>query len=265
MTGACFVVAFGHGSAPITVSQESAADLRDLVHNACEAKTPRFKPRVRASVAPGGVMLALYDAEPKRTIELCEAVAAQLEHQARNHTTPLPVCAAITHGYLRQVDVLGFSSNFEGWPAIAAARVVAKLAPGECAIEQSVWGFTDLAAQYSTVRNVEGKAHDAPFQVRIHQWLRFPTPRLRPAEEPVTDAQPPLPYTEVAQQARQRITELLADPECPPYAPRSSARGKPPRRCWCLPSPPPSWRPCSACKTLLPDAWPVWSARSRLT
>jgi hypothetical protein len=217
MTGKCFVVAFGHGqvSAQLVSPQEASERLRNLVDTACKAKGSRFTRNTRVSVAPGGVMFALRDDELSRTLELCQAVAAQLEHQARTHTTLLPVCAAITYGHLRQVDVLGFSSNFEGWPAIAAARVVAKLAPGECAIEQSVWQFSSVLRDCSAAQPVEGKAHDKPFQIRIHQRIKFPVTShaqtlLMPPVPPQEPPPPQLtPYEEFTRTVRQRLHDIL--------------------------------------------------------
>ena len=82
-------------------------------------------------------MYALPDGNPDRVVELCQAVAGQLEHQASTQHVMPAVCAVITHGLLRSLDVLGLSTNFEGWPAIAAARVLAKLSPGVLAVEES--------------------------------------------------------------------------------------------------------------------------------
>lgn len=218
MSGACFVVAFGHGTASerLVSPQAVAEALRHLVDTACKAKGQRFARHVYTSVAPGGVMLAFRDDAPDRVIELCQAVAAQLEHQAKTHLALPPVCAAITHGPLRQVDVLGFSSNFEGWPAIAAARVVAKLAPGELALEQSVWEFASLVRHCADAKPVQGKPHDKPFDVRIHQDIRFPTTTLQELSSPATAAPasiaPLPPYVALAQQARERIASWLQDP-----------------------------------------------------
>lgn len=218
MTSTCFVVAFGHGtdSEHSESPRDMAEALRNLVETACKAKGRRFSTKSSVSVAPGGVMFALADDEPDRAVELCQAVMAQLEHQATTHQALPPVCAAITHGSLRQVDVLGFSSNFEGWPAIAAARVVAKLEPGELAIEQSVWEFASVLRDCGDPKPIPGKAHDTPFQVRIHRRIQFPT-TLRsmepqtPAQDTPDSIQLP-PYAELAQKARERIAALLQDP-----------------------------------------------------
>ena len=65
MTGACFVVVFGHGQASehLESLQETAETLRNLVDTACQAKVPRFEDQISVSVAPGGVMFALADDE----------------------------------------------------------------------------------------------------------------------------------------------------------------------------------------------------------
>lgn len=216
MNGTCFVVAFGHGKASgdIASPQEAAEDLRRLVDMACQGAVLHFDDQICTSVAPGGVMFALRDDEPTRALALCQAVAALLEQQARTHLTLPPVCAAITFGPLRQVDVLGFSSNFEGRAAIAAARVVAKLAPGACAIEQSLWDFTSLVRACSAPQDVEGKAHDKTFQVRIHRDIRFPTESLLQESRAEAPEMPSLPpYAAAAQEARERIAALLDDPK----------------------------------------------------
>lgn len=212
MTSTCFVVAFGHGtdSEHSESPRDMAEALRNLVETACKAKGRRFSTQSSVSVAPGGVMFALADDEPDRAVELCQAVMAQLEHQATTHQALPPVCAAITHGSLRQVDVLGFSSNFEGWPAIAAARVVAKLEPGELAIEQSVWEFASVLRDCGDPKPIPGKAHDTPFQVRIHRRIQFPTTVATAGAAAAAAASRQLaPYEAFAQTVRQQIHAIL--------------------------------------------------------
>src|SRR5262245_17542252 len=124
-----FLVAFGHGQgAPLTPKTSEA--LRFLIDDASGVTFGRFPNDVKTSVAPGGVMLAFPDADPRRAVHLCAAVQSQLEHAVRTQDTVIPVCAVLTGGELREVNVLGYSSNFEGFPAIAAARILAKLPTG---------------------------------------------------------------------------------------------------------------------------------------
>ncbi|MGE3536066.1 MAG: hypothetical protein AB7N91_01370 [Candidatus Tectimicrobiota bacterium] len=218
MTGAYFVVVFGHGTASkhLEAPQEAAEYLRRLVGTAWQAKAARFQDRVRVSIAPGGVMVAFQDSQPDRAVELCEAVVAQLQHQSTTHLALPPVCAAITHGYMRQIDDPDFGSNFEGSPAIAAARVMAKLAPGECAVERSVWEFSTLLNRCHTAKTVDGKAHDKPFHICIHQHIQFPTQVHSPAFPHAVPAEPPpvrlTPTPEFTQTVRQRLRDILQRP-----------------------------------------------------
>ena len=109
-----FIVAFGHGKdALLTASpQQAASALRSLIDVACSATFGRFPDDVLTSVAPGGVMLAFPDGNPARVEQLCEAVVGQLTHAQATQAAVLPVCAVITHGLMRSVDVLGYHTNF---------------------------------------------------------------------------------------------------------------------------------------------------------
>ena len=176
-----FLVAFGHGQGP-SLTMESPARtseaLRFLIDDACDASFGRFPNDVMTSVAPGGVMLAFPDAEPVRALHLCSAVQGQLQHAVNTHDTIVPVCAVLTGGELREVNVLGYSSNFEGPPAIAAARILAKLPTGLFAVEQAVWDFRYLGRQLGAPETLEGKHRGEAFSVRVHQQITFPDLRL---------------------------------------------------------------------------------------
>lgn len=220
MADMSFVVAFAQKSTSETSQSalESATHLRNLLDTALNGKPKSFTRKLSVSVAPGGVMFALPDTNPDRAVELCQAVARQLEHQARTHHVIPAVCAVITYGWLRPLSVLGLSANFEGWPAIAAARVLAKLSPGECAVEQSVWAFTTLQGQCGDAKVLPGKSHDAEaFHVRMHRHIQFPTPSEArtvaatpsPAELPSVSLSP---YEEFAHEVKERIQTVLQEP-----------------------------------------------------
>jgi len=214
MADFAFVVAFAHkGESEIGGSpQAMAAHLRNLLDTALKATPRTFSNNISVSVAPGGVMFALRDSNPDRAVALCQAVAGQLEHQAGTQHGMPAVCAVITHGLLRSLDVLGLSTNFEGWPAIAAARVLAKLSPGELAVEESAWNFTALREQCGDARTLPGKSHDAEaFHVCIHKRIHFPTP----AEKPLAEELKPLhisSHGEFAQKVKDQIGTRLRDP-----------------------------------------------------
>jgi hypothetical protein len=220
-----FVLAFAHkgGGGAGSTQHEMAQNLRNLLDTALKGKPRLFSRQLSVSVAPGGVMFALLDDEPKRALELCEAVASQLQVQVQNRHVAPAMCAVITHGLLRDLDVLGCSANFEGWPAIAAARVLAKLSPGELAVEASAAeAFSALCDQCGEVMELPGKAHDVePFQVRLHRRIRFPTPpRVRPAanglpaeaKAEVSVSVPLASYEAVAQDVKARIRHILDEP-----------------------------------------------------
>ncbi len=185
-----FLVGFGHGKdAALTAPlQETAANLRSLLDTACAATFGGFPADVQASVAPGGVMLAFPDTNPDRVVQLCEAVVSQLDHDRMTGTTILPVCAVITHGLLRPVDVLGYHTNFEGRPAIAAARILAALPPGYLAVGDSAWQFPYLAQYLGEEQRLPGKHAVEAFSVRLHQRVRFPV--TSPPKPPTTIPNP---------------------------------------------------------------------------
>ena len=173
-----FIVAFGHGKDALLTAplQQATAALRSLLDAACSATFGRFPDDVLTSVAPGGVMLAFPDGNPAREEQLCEAVVSQLAHAQATQATVLPICAVITHGPMRSVDVLGYHTNFEGRPAIAAARILAELSSGWLAVGKSAWQFTALAQHLGEDQRLPGKHEGEAFSVRLHQRVRFPTP-----------------------------------------------------------------------------------------
>jgi hypothetical protein len=176
-----FLVAFGHGqgASPTMPPAKASEALRFLIDDACDASFGSFPDDVKTSVAPGGVMLAFPDAEPMRPLYLCTAVQSQLQHAVRTRDTVIPVCAVLTGGELREVNVLGYSSNFEGPPAIAAARILAKLPTGLFAVEQTVWDFRLLGRHLGEPETLAGKHRGEEFSIRVHRQITFPDLRNR--------------------------------------------------------------------------------------
>ena len=181
-----FVVTFGHGvGAPLTIPPEEAAEeLRFLIDKALAAHDWSAAQDLIVSVAPNGVMLAVPDQTPERAIRLAEAVQAQLQHAERRGGSVIPIAAVITFGPMRSVDVLGNSSNFEGRPAIAAARILARLKPGLLAVDASAWVFPTLARDLAEPEERDGKHPGEKFLTRIHRTISFPVPAGVPSGPP---------------------------------------------------------------------------------
>ncbi len=81
---------------------------------------------------------------------------------------------------MKTVDVLGFSSNFEGLPAITVARILAKLEAGVFAIHESVWAFPLLESACLSPLTIDGKHPGEAFRVRYHRDISFPRPSPPP-------------------------------------------------------------------------------------
>ena len=190
-----FVVVFGHGKNAVLTEppQQTAETLRNLIDIACNATFERFPDRVVTSVAPGGVMLAFPDDNPARAEQLCEAVMVQLTHAEETQSTVPPVCAVITHGPMRSVDVFKDQTNFEGPPAIAAARILAELSSGCLAVEESVWKFKTLFQHLGEKQRLTGKHEGEAFSVRIHKHIRFSIP-IRDSPVPPSITIAPVSY-----------------------------------------------------------------------
>lgn len=173
-----FVVAFGSGvGAPLTIPPEEAAEeLRFLIDKALAAHDWSAAQDLIVSVAPNGVMLAVPDQTPERAIRLAEAVQAQLQHAERRGGPVIPVAAVIMLGPMRSVSVLGYSSNFEGRPAIAAARILARLESGLLAVDESASPFPTLARDLAEPEERTGKHPGETFSTRVHRKIRFPLP-----------------------------------------------------------------------------------------
>jgi hypothetical protein len=116
---------------------------------------------------------------------------------------------------MRPVDVLGYATNFEGQPAIAAARILARLSAGQMAIAQSVGRFTSLDRHLGPVTTLPGKHDGESFQVRFHQQIRFPiVSRGSPPE--AGGAPAAMSYETFTHKVKQEIRALLQDPRLHP-------------------------------------------------
>src|SRR5215813_442819 len=102
----------------------------------------------------------------------------QTSSHMRTHTRLLPVCAVLTHGLMRQVQapILSHAANFEGRPAIAAARILARLEAGQMAVEvgRPEGEFDQLTRHLQgPVRRLPGEHPDEEFQVRFYKQTPF--------------------------------------------------------------------------------------------
>lgn len=180
------LVAFGHGvGAPLPVGPREAAEkLRLLIDKALSALGTTRPADFSVSVGPNGVMLAFPGGSADRALQLVEAVQAQAQSAQTKGRALIPVCCVITFGPMRPVDVLGYSSNFEGRPAIAAARVLARLPSGQLAVEESAWELGRLAQDLGDPETLHGKHPGEAFRIRIHRRISFPVDRDTPNPSP---------------------------------------------------------------------------------
>ncbi len=144
------------------------------------------------SIGPTGtILLAQKNQDNARhALELAEAVAAQ-SNLLGFADSKWPVAGVITQGRIRNVGVFGKSWNFEGRAAIAASRILSKLAPGLLAVESDVTCSTlDESALGNTTVVIDGKREGEQYTVRIHPNVKFnrnyePAPPPRNASKKV--------------------------------------------------------------------------------
>jgi chaperonin GroES len=172
------LLAFGHGeNAELDLAPPAASErLRLILDKALNAADDFTNAGLTVSVAPSGVMLAFPDSRTDRAVMVVEAVKAQLEAAISRKQPTVPIAGVLTYGLMRQVEVFGHTSNFEGRPAIAAARILARLPTGVFAVEESAWGFDTLARDLrEQVRVIKGKHAGEQFRIRLHRALAFPS------------------------------------------------------------------------------------------
>jgi hypothetical protein len=177
------LVAFGQGvgASSAIPPVEVAEELRLVIEKALNVFETHFSSDLKISVAPNGVMLGFPDPTPDRAVQLVEAVQGQLEQAAKKGRPVIPVSSVITSGPMRSVDVLGHSSNFEGRPAIAAARILARLEPGLLAVGESAWGFEKLDQALGEPLTLQGNIRARRSRSRFTRGSGFPSRRGLPS------------------------------------------------------------------------------------
>lgn len=136
---------------------------------------------VAISVAPMGVMCAFRAPTVEPVVRFVERFCTW----SRNvDLGVLPLVGALASGTVPQVEVLN-SLNFEGPPAIAIARILAGLVPGEFAVDRSAWAFVWPSGRTPDAREITAK-HGETFAIRIHD--RFRLGARQQAEEAATIA-----------------------------------------------------------------------------
>lgn len=145
--------------------------LREAIDLASTSAFSTFPKDVLCSVGPSIVMLAFPDTRPDRPLQLLGALSRQIVAPTRSISANL--AAVLTAGPMKRVDVLSFSTNFEGQPAIAAARILGKVREGQVLIDSSLWGFGDLVAECGPEEVLAGKHETESFRVRRHSRFRL--------------------------------------------------------------------------------------------
>lgn len=89
---------------------------------------------------------------------------------------------------MKTVNVLGYNSNFEGRPAIAAARILARLDPGKFAVDESVWKLGAVLRGCGDPEEIPGKHEGEKFRIRPHDRITFPINRAGSRRAPGCNA-----------------------------------------------------------------------------
>jgi hypothetical protein len=167
-------------------TEETATDALQMLIDKAFAAAGRDLKSELASIGPTGAILLAQknQANAHAALRLTEAIVAQSKEPGYAGAK-WPVAGVITQGHVREVNVFGKSWNFEGRPAISAARILAKLESGLLAVEADVVCPTqDDRALGKKTSIINGKRKGEKYRVRIHPDLGFnrtyePPPRAR--------------------------------------------------------------------------------------
>ena len=148
-------------------SAKALEGLIELADISIKAADPESKALANVSVAPGGLMIAFREGSP----DMSRIVVEMLGKFARRFRTP-DLCVAVTAGLLDPVREEWISTNFEGIPAIAAARILSKLDPGDFALflpGHSMEAIGDIWPMLSQgeARTLPGKHKGEEFKVMV--------------------------------------------------------------------------------------------------
>ena len=148
--------------------------LRSIIDEVRTKKPELFK-GITVSVGPKmSVMLAyIRESSLTRIFDLAESIQAEAETRLDQERYHWGIAGVVTRGAMTKLDIFGTSWNFEGRPAIAAARILAKLKPGVLAVEEEAWSSTILPV-LGDLQVVPGKRDGEEFSVRIHSGIKFP-------------------------------------------------------------------------------------------
>ncbi len=155
---------------------KSGYELRELINNALDAGAPTLRDGILASIGPKlSVMLAYQqEPDPDRVLRIAQALQLVLGGSFRDKRPTWPLRGVITRGFIRTVPVLfGQNWNFEGRPAIAAARILAKLEPGKLAFEAQAATST-VERHLGKPQKIHGKHNGEEYLFRIHTEIHFP-------------------------------------------------------------------------------------------
>lgn len=156
-------------------AEETATNALQMLIDKAFAAAGRDLKSDLVSIGPTGAILLAQEnqANARHALRLAETIAAQSKEPGYAGAK-WPVAGAITQGHVRKVNVFGKSWNFEGRPAIAASRILAKLDSGLLAVEADVVCPTqDDKALGKNANVINGKRRDEKYRVRIHPQLKF--------------------------------------------------------------------------------------------
>lgn len=153
---------------------KAGLQLRNIVKKALDIKTD-LSEDLLVTIGPKlSIMLAFgNEFSAERVLGLAEAVQSVLESSERSGHR-WPVAGVMTRGEMRRVNVLGCGWNFEGRPAIAAARILAKLEAGSFAVEERAW-TPGLRDDLEGPMTIPGKHEEEEYTVWLHSRIRFPS------------------------------------------------------------------------------------------
>jgi hypothetical protein len=175
----CTIFAIGINPAPVGADQavtEIGSALRSLVKRAVASAGEDLAKGLLVSMGPKlSIILGYFEeGDLDRVLRLAGAVQLDLQSPAEMKGPRCHVAGAITQGTARRVDVFGQSWNFEGWAAIAAARILAGLQSGDLAVERETWSAVPIERHLGEPLAIPGKRGEK-FLVRIHTRIHFNT------------------------------------------------------------------------------------------
>jgi len=189
---------------------EAGEKLRRLVENAIAAKPHELGEDLVVSMGPKlSVMLGYPGADNlDKVLSFAKSLQMALADQSG---LGFFVAGAITVGATSPVPVFDQGWNFEGRAGIAAARILAKLEPGQLVLERGAC-LSNLRSQLSDEYNIPGKHTNETFAVRLHKRIKFPSPLGAPTTvAPTASGAPVTPTMAKHPKSTDTVTQLRAD------------------------------------------------------